>query len=433
MNGAVGSYNGSVEGDLGKLDITGGTYTDDPTDYVASTAIARKDGDAQYTVVAKSNLTSGVYTSDPSSALAPGYVSYKNSDNTYTVYYPVPVTPGNNNNSSSTTTKNPDGSTTTTTTDKTTGTVTETTKNPDGSTTTVETKKDGSVTATNKTAGGSVGTVKSDANGNTEISANISAADVSAAAKKNEPVAAPVSVAPAASPAAAPVIKLSVPASAGEVSVVIPVTNAQQGTVAIKVNPDGTEEIIKTSVVTKDGVVLGVKGSAQIKIVNNDKDFSDTVGHWAESDVDFVSARELFTGTAPQTFSPEAATTRGMVVTVLARLAGESTDGGANWYDKGCAWAVTNGVSDGTDPNGTVTREQLAAMLYRYFGSPAVSGSLSFADASSVSEYAHDAMQWCVNNGIINGMDGLLNPQGQATRAQVSAMFARYIHLAATK
>lgn len=377
-------------------------------------------------------ITGGTYSVDPSAYVVPGYVASYNGS-TYTVYYPVPVTPGNNNNSSSSTTKNPDGSTTTTTTDKTTGTVTETTKNPDGSTTTVETKKDGSVTATNKTANGSVGTVKSDANGNSEISANISAADVSAAAKKNEPVAAPVSVAPAASPAAAPVIKLSVPASAGEVSVVIPVVNAQQGTVAIKVNPDGTEEIIKTSVVTKDGVVLGVKGSAQIKIVNNDKDFSDTVGHWAESDVDFVSARELFTGTAPQTFSPESATTRGMVVTVLARLAGESTDGGANWYDKGCAWAVTNGVSDGTDPNGTVTREQLAAMLYRYFGSPAVSGSLSFADASSVSEYAHDAMQWCVNNGIINGMDGLLNPQGQATRAQVSAMFARYIRLMSTK
>lgn len=429
-----GSFTGNiahVKADYGFIKISGGTYSVNPTAYVADTHIARKDSDTKFVVVEKANLTAGVYTSNPADFLAPGYVSYKNSDNsTYTVYYPVPVTPGN---TSSSTTKNPDGSTTTTTTDKTTGTVTETTKNPDGSTTTVETRKDGSVTETNKTAGGSVGTVKSDANGNTEISASISAADVSAAAKKNEPVAAPVSVAPAASSAAAPVIKLSVPASAGEVSVVIPVTNAQQGTVAIKVNPDGTEEIIKTSVVTKDGVVLGVKGSTQIKIVNNDKDFFDTVGHWAESDVDFVSARELFTGTAPQTFSPESATTRGMVVTVLARLAGESTDGGANWYDKGCAWAVTNGVSDGTDPNGTVTREQLAAMLYRYFGSPAVSGSLSFADASSVSEYAHDAMQWCVNNGIINGMDGLLNPQGQATRAQVSAMFARYIHLAATK
>ena len=431
--------------DLGKLaqtanvTISGGTFTTNSTTRKAYQVLnlsdigvtAPKDGynNPDYVGKVNSSLTGGTYSADPSKYVAPGYVASYNGS-TYTVYYPVPVTPGN---TSSSTTKNPDGSTTTTTTDKTTGTVTETTKNPDGSTTTVETRKDGSVTETNKTAGGSVGTVKSDANGNTEISANISAADVNAAAKKNEPVAAPVSVAPAASSAAAPVIKLSVPASAGEVSVVIPVVNAKQGTVAIKVNPDGTEEIIKTSVVTENGLVLGVKGSAQIKIVNNDKDFADTVGHWAESDVDFVSARELFTGTAPQTFSPEAATTRGMVVTVLARLAGESTDGGANWYDKGCAWAVTNGVSDGTDPNGTVTREQLAAMLYRYFGSPAVSGSLSFADASSVSEYAHDAMQWCVNNGIINGMDGLLNPQGQATRAQVSAMFARYIRLMSTK
>lgn len=436
---AVAIYDIGKVAQTANVTISGGTFTTNSTTRKAYQVLNLSDigvtdpeaeyNNPDYVGKVNSSLTGGTYSADPSAYVVPGYVASYNGS-TYTVYYPVPVTPGN---TSSSTTKNPDGSTTTTTTDKTTGTVTETTKNPDGSTTTVETKKDGSVTETNKTANGSVGTVKSDANGNTEISASISAADVNAAAKKNEPVAAPVSVAPAASPDAAPVIKLSVPASAGEVSVVIPVTNAQQGTVAIKVNPDGTEEIIKTSVVTKDGVVLGVKGSTQIKIVNNDKDFSDTVGHWAESDVDFVSARELFTGTAPQTFSPEAATTRGMVVTVLARLAGESTDGGANWYDKGCAWAVTNGVSDGTDPNGTVTREQLAAMLYRYFGSPAVSGSLSFADASSVSEYAHDAMQWCVNNGIINGMGGLLNPQGQATRAQVSAMFARYIRLMSTK
>ena len=412
VNGAVGSSNSSVEGDLGKLDITGGTYTDDPTDYVASTAIARKDGDAQYTVVAKANLTSGVYMSNPADFLAPGYVSYKNSDDTYTVYYPVPVIPNNNNNSSSTTTKNPDGSTTTTTTDKATGAVTETTT----------------------TANGSVGTVKTAANGSTEISASISAADVKAAEQKNAPVIAPITVTPAASSAAAPVIKLSVPANAGEVAVAIPVVNAKQGTVAVRVNPDGTEEIIKTAVITENGLVLGVKGSMQIKVINNSKNFADTVGHWAASDVDFVSARELFNGTAPALFSPEASMTRGMVVTVIARLAGENTDGGANWYDKGCAWAVANGVSDGTDPNGSITREQLAAMLYRYCGSPAASGGLStYADAASVSAFASDAMQWCVNNGIINGMDGLLNPQGQATRAQVSAMFARYIRMAAAK
>ena len=376
VNGAVGSSNSSVEGDLGKLDITGGTYTSDPSAYVV-----------------------------------PGYVASYNGS-TYTVYYPVPVTPNNNNNSSSTTTKNPDGSTTTTTTDKATGAVTETTT----------------------TANGSVGTVKTDANGSTEISASISAADVKAAEQKNAPVIAPITVAPAASSAAAPVIKLSVPANAGEVAVAIPVVNAKQGTVAIKVNPDGTEEIIKTAVVTENGLVLGVKGSMQIKVINNSKNFADTVGHWAASDVDFVSARELFNGTAPALFSPEASMTRGMVVTVIARLAGENTDGGANWYDKGCAWAVANGVSDGTNPNGSITREQLAAMLYRYCGSPAASGSLSaYADAASVSAFGSDAMQWCVNNGIINGMDGLLNPQGQATRAQVSAMFARYIRLAAAK
>ena len=413
--------------DLGKLaqtanvTISGGTFTTNSTTRKAYQVLnlsdigvtAPKEGYNKPDYVGKvnSSLTGGTYSADPSKYVAPGYVASYNGS-TYTVYYPVPVIPNNNNNSSSTTTKNPDGSTTTTTTDKATGAVTETTT----------------------TANGSVGTVKTDANGSTEISASISAADVKAAEQKNAPVIAPITVTPAASSAAAPVIKLSVPANAGEVAVAIPVVNAKQGTVAVRVNPDGTEEIIKTAVVTENGLVLGVKGSMQIKVINNSKNFADTVGHWAASDVDFVSARELFNGTAPALFSPEASMTRGMVVTVLARLAGENTDGGANWYDKGCAWAVANGVSDGTDPNGSITREQLAAMLYRYCGSPAASGSLSaYADAASVSAFASDAMQWCVNNGIINGMDGLLNPQGQATRAQVSAMFARYIRLAAAK
>ena len=398
-------FSASWEGSAGTLNFHGGNVK---TTSESQKAI-RDYYDASHT--GKVAVSGGTFTSDPSAYVVPGYVASYNGS-TYTVYYPVPVIPNNNNNSSSTTTKNPDGSTTTTTTDKATGAVTETTT----------------------TANGSVGTVKTDANGSTEISASISAADVKAAEQKNAPVIAPITVTPAASSAAAPIIKLSVPANAGEVAVAIPVVNAKQGTVAVRVNPDGTEEIIKTAVITENGLVLGVKGSMQIKIINNDKSFVDTVGHWAASDVDFVSARELFNGTAPALFSPEASMTRGMVVTVIARLAGENTDGGANWYDKGCAWAVANGVSDGTDPNGSITREQLAAMLYRYCGSPAASGSLSaYADAASVSAFASDAMQWCVNNGIINGMDGLLNPQGQATRAQVSAMFARYIRMAAAK
>ncbi len=452
-NGVQDGYNlllncldASYKNGTASITVTGGTYTKfNPKDctaegkgtsFVPDGYCAKHDETADTYTIAAHTWDAGVVTTQPTYTET-GVKTYTctNCGATKTetidklVY--VPVAPGN---TSSTTTTNPDGSTTTTTTDKATGTVTTVTKYPDGSTTTVETKKDGSVTETNKTAGGSVGTVKSDASGKTEISASISGSDISAAEKKGEPVIAPVTVTPAASSAAAPIIKVSVPASAGEVSVAIPVNGAQQGTVAVRVNADGTEEIIKTSIVTENGVVLGVKGTEQIKIINNNKDFIDTVGHWAESDVDFVSARELFNGTGPATFSPEASMTRGMVVTVLARLAGENTDGGANWYDKGCAWAVANGVSDGTDPNGSITREQLAAMLYRYAGSPAVSGSLStYADASSVSDYATSAMQWCVNNGIITGMDGLLNPQGQATRAQVSAMFARYIRLMATK
>lgn len=409
------------------ITVTGGTYIKfnpkdctaegKDTSFVPDGYCAKHDETADTYTIAAHTWNAGVVTAYPTYTEV-GTMTYtctncnatKTEDIAKLVY--VPVTPNNNNNSSSTTTKNPDGSTTTTTTDKATGAVTETTT----------------------TANGSVGTVKTDANGSTEISASISAADVKAAEQKNAPVIAPITVTPAASSAAAPIIKLSVPANAGEVAVAIPVVNAKQGTVAVKVNPDGTEEIIKTAVITENGLVLGVKGSMQIKVINNSKNFADTVGHWAASDVDFVSARELFNGTAPALFSPEASMTRGMVVTVIARLAGENTDGGANWYDKGCAWAVANGVSDGTDPNGSITREQLAAMLYRYCGSPAASGSLSaYADSASVSAFASDAMQWCVNNGIINGMDGLLNPQGQATRAQVSAMFARYIRLAAAK
>lgn len=416
---AVAIYDIGKVAQTANVTISGGTFTANSTTRKAYQVLNLSDigvtdpkaeyNNPDYVGKVNSSLTGGTYSADPSAYVAPGYVASYNGS-TYTVYYPVPVIP--NNNSSSTTTKNPDGSTTTTTTDKATGAVTETTT----------------------TANGSVGTVKTDANGSTEISASISAADVKAAEQKNAPVIAPITVTPAASSAAAPVIKLSVPANAGEVAVAIPVVNAKQGTVAVRVNPDGTEEIIKTAVITENGLVLGVKGSMQIKVINNSKNFVDTVGHWAASDVDFVSARELFNGTAPALFSPEASMTRGMVVTVIARLAGENTDGGANWYDKGCAWAVANGVSDGTDPNGSITREQLAAMLYRYCGSPAASGSLSaYADAASVSAFASDAMQWCVNNGIINGMDGLLNPQGQATRAQVSAMFARYIRMAAAK
>ena len=119
-----------------------------------------------------------------------------------------------------------------------------------------------------------------------------------------------------------------------------------------------------------------------------------------------------------------------MLMTVLARYAGEDTTGGATWYEKGMNWAKAKGVSDGTNPEVNITREQLVTMLYRYVGSPKANGSLdSFSDAASVNSYAANAMQWAVANGIVNGLNGKLNPQNNATRAQVAAILMRFCEM----
>lgn len=122
--------------------------------------------------------------------------------------------------------------------------------------------------------------------------------------------------------------------------------------------------------------------------------------------------------------------TRGMVNTVLARLAGVDTTpkNGQKWYEVGTEWAKANGITDGTNPEASVTREQLAAMLYRFACSPAVNGELSFVDADQISGYAKDALLWAVQNGILNGIgNNLVAPTAGAERAQVAAMMARYL------
>ena len=151
---------------------------------------------------------------------------------------------------------------------------------------------------------------------------------------------------------------------------------------------------------------------------------------WYADAVQYVTDKGLMNGTDDNQFSPSASTTRGMLMTVLARYAGEDTTGGATWYEKGMEWAKANGVSDGTNPNANITREQLVTMLYRYAGSPKADGKLdSFSDAASVSTYAADAMQWAVANGIVNGSNGKLNPQNNATRAEVAAILMRFCQM----
>lgn len=239
------------------------------------------------------------------------------------------------------------------------GTKTDTVKNPDGSTTKTETKADGSKTETTtaSSGGGSTGitVTKTDAKGNTttEASAKLSDRDVKEAQEKGEAVSVPVKGIAAAKDAnAATKIKIDVPNNANKTTVEIPVENVTSGTVAVIVHEDGTEELVKDSKPTEHGVQLELSGSTTVKIIDNSKTFDDTKDHWSRDEVNFVAARELFNGVGGNQFGVSQPMTRGMVNTVLARLAGVDTTPGQGqaWYEVGTDWAKKNGISDGTNP-----------------------------------------------------------------------------------
>ncbi len=159
-------------------------------------------------------------------------------------------------------------------------------------------------------------------------------------------------------------------------------------------------------------------------------------GDWYSGAVQFVTEEKLMTGTG-KGFEPNAATTRAMLWTILARMDGADTSSAGAWYAAAQDWAVKHGVSDGTSSDGKITREQLATMLYRYakergmVKADAQADLSAFADGANVSPYAAEAMRWAVAAGIVNGMDGSLVPQGEATRAQMATMLMRYAKLAA--
>ena len=244
----------------------------------------------------------------------------------------------------------------------------------------------------------------------------------------------PITPVPAASSSRqAEELEITIPKNT-TVKVEIPVRNVTPGTVVAIVHVDGTEEIVRTSVVTKNGVALELTGSATVKVYDNSKFFTDVpAANWASDAVAFASSRELFNGTGADTFSPNAPMTRQMLMTVLARLDGTDTSGNA--YAKGMEWAIRNGVSNGSDPEGKITREQLATMLWRYAGSPSVSGRMTgFVDADQISGYAEDAILWATKAGIIGGKgNGQLDPKGYAARAEVAAMLMRYCNTLFTK
>lgn len=163
--------------------------------------------------------------------------------------------------------------------------------------------------------------------------------------------------------------------------------------------------------------------------------FTDVdLNEWYHDGAHFCVASGLMKGVADAAFAPAATTTRGMIMTMLARLSGAEIDAtGEQWYLPGMEWAVANAVSDGTMPESSITREQFATMLYRYAQGQGKGfiGSwmflLDFNDAASISDWANEAMHWCVMKGILNGKgDKMLDPQGEATRAEVAAMTQRF-------
>ena len=166
---------------------------------------------------------------------------------------------------------------------------------------------------------------------------------------------------------------------------------------------------------------------------------------WYHLYVDYAVENKLFSGMSDNTFEPETAMTRAMLVTVLWRYEGSPAAGkspfrdvpNGQWYSTAVSWAAANdvvyGVGDNKfDPNGKITREQMAAILFRYAQKKGVNTSVrgdlsAFPDAGKVSGYAREALQWTVGETIINGSDGMLLPKGNATRAQVATILTRYI------
>lgn len=363
-------------GDSASLSISAGTYDADPSQYLAQDYTIHTLENGYYEVVSKNTDGDGGGNVTPT---------------------PDPEEPGDNDSTDSE----------------------DTVTNPDGSTTTTITKEDGSSSTTTV---GTDGKVESDVTLSEDA---INNADGAA-------VALPIPEVPVTTDKTiAPTVTVNLP-SKDATKVEVPVKDVTPGTVAILVHADGTEEVIKDTITSDGGITVALTDGATIKVVDNSKTFGDVSSdHWGASAIDFATSRELFAGTAENEFSPEGQMTRAMIWSVLARYEGADIKGasGNDWYAAPQQWAIENGISDGTYPNASMTREQLAAMLYRYVGSPAVSGTVGdYSDTDSISSWAQDAMVWAVQQGLIAGMDdGTLNPQGTATRTQVAAIFQRFI------
>ena len=333
--------------------------------------------------------------------------------------------------------------TVTTTVEKPDGSKTETKEEPNGTVITTETdkdgnqketveKSDGTTTTTYDNVDGTYSVTVADADGNTKSEVTLTEEAILKAAEEKESISLPMpELSLTDDKEKAPVVTVSLPENT-EVAVEIPVEDVTAGTVAVLVDKNGTETIIKTTVSTENGILVKLADGDTIKVVENSKEFDDVPeSYWGYEAVQFASSHELFAGTGDTVFSPDAPMTRAMVWTVLARLDGINTTGEI-WYAAGQQWAMEHGISDGTNPNAEVTREQMAAMLYRYallkeYDTAEKADLAGYADAASISDYAVEAMAWANAKKVINGVTTTtLEPQMDAARAQVAQMLKSF-------
>ena len=199
-----------------------------------------------------------------------------------------------------------------------------------------------------------------------------------------------------------------------------------------KIGPDGNADL-PFDHASSYAVVIDETSHAPVIWENPFTDVQET--DWFYEAVAYVQQKGLMTGTGEMAFSPGGAVTRAQVWTVLARLDGQDTTGGAPWYAPAQDWAVKTGVSDGTNPDGAVSREQLVTMLYRYAQNAGMDVSvggdtniLSYDNALDVAEWAVPAFQWACGAGVVSGTsDATLSPQDGATRAQLAAILMRLL------
>jgi len=223
---------------------------------------------------------------------------------------------------------------------------------------------------------------------------------------------------------------------------------AGDGWVVSYIDRLGSRKVVPWSIFSNGLFAFIAPSGGKYEVINNIQSFGDISAHWGVEQINFITARSLLMGTGDNKFSPDMNMNRAMLVTVLHRLDGQKNKKGVvftdipegQWYSDAVSWAATNNIISGYSkgifgPDDSITREQLATILYRYaaylgFDTNSKGSLTDFSDQDKVSSYALEPMSWAVEKGLITGVPGkLLSPAGNATRAEVSAILMRFIDM----